>query len=72
MLVAAAYEHDEVACEPDPVDVEHAVPLAVRDGHLTDFTTDFPQADFKVPERGYLPVNTSLQRTHFLSERLYR
>lgn len=32
-LVASADEHDEVAHKPDPVDVEHAVPLAVRYGH---------------------------------------
>lgn len=32
-LVAAADEHDEVARQPDPVHVEDAVPLAVRDGH---------------------------------------
>ena len=35
-LAAAAYEHDEVARDPDPVDVEHAVQLAVGDGHRPD------------------------------------
>lgn len=35
-LAAAAYEHDGVARDPDPVDVEHAVELAVGDGHWPD------------------------------------
>ena len=35
-LAAAAYKHLEVARDPDPVDVEHAVELAVEDGHGPD------------------------------------
>ena len=36
LIAAAAYEHHEVARDPDPVDVEHAVQLAVGDGHGPD------------------------------------
>ena len=32
-LDATAYQYDEVACGPDPVDEGDAVPLVVRDGH---------------------------------------
>ena len=35
-LAAAAYEHHELARDPDPVDVEHAVELAAGDGHRPD------------------------------------
>lgn len=35
-LAAAAYEHHEVARDPDPVDIQHAVELAVGDGHRPD------------------------------------
>ena len=35
-LAAAAYEHHELARDPDPVDVGHAVELAVGDGHRPD------------------------------------
>lgn len=55
-LVAAAYEHDEVAREPDPVDVEYAVPLAVRDGHRPDL----PEPGCPAPERPPLPGHVAL------------
>ena len=45
-LAAAAYEHDEVARDPDPVDVEHAVELAVGDGH----GPDLPELGRPAPE----------------------
>ena len=45
-LAAAAYEHDEVARDPDPVDVEHAVQLAVGDGH----GPDLPELGRPAPE----------------------
>ena len=35
-LAAAANEHHELARDPDPVDVEHAVELAAGDGHRPD------------------------------------
>ena len=35
-LAAAAYKHHELARDPDPVDVEHAVELAAGDGHQPD------------------------------------
>lgn len=44
--------------------------FAPQDGHFTDFTADLPQTVFKASEIGYLPADTSVQRTHFLSERL--
>ena len=46
-LAAAAYEHHEVARDPDPVDVEHAVELAVGDGHRPDP----PELGRPAPER---------------------
>lgn len=55
-LVAAAYEHDEVALEPDPVDVEHAVPLAVRDG----YGPQLPEPGRPAPERPPLPGHVAL------------
>lgn len=55
-LVAAAYEHDEVAREPDPVDVEHAVPLAVRDGHRPDLPEPGRPAPERPPLPGHLPL----------------
>ena len=44
--LAAAYEHHEVARDPDPVDVEHAVQLAVGDGH----GPDLPELSRPAPE----------------------
>lgn len=55
-LVAAADEDDEVAREPDPVDVEHAVPLAVRDGHRPHL----PEPGRPAPERPSLPGHLQL------------
>ena len=55
-LVAAAYEHDEVAREPDPVDAEHAVPLAVRDGHRPDLPEPGRPAPERPPLPGHLPL----------------
>lgn len=55
-LVAAADEHDEVAREPDPVHVEHAVPLAVRDGHRPEL----PEPGRPAPEGPPLPGHLQL------------
>ena len=56
-LVAAADEHGEVAREPDPVDVEHAVPLAVRDGH----GPELPEPGRPAPEGPPLPGHLQLR-----------
>ena len=56
-LVAAADEDDEVAREPDPVDVEHAVPFAVRDGHRPHL----PEPGGPAPEGPPLPGLVALR-----------
>lgn len=55
-LVAAADEDDEVAREPDPVDVEDAVPLAVRDGHRPDLPEPGRPAPEGPPPPGHLQL----------------
>lgn len=62
-LAAAAYERHEVARDPDPVDVEHAVQLAVGDGH----GPDLPELGRPAPEGPSAPgiaAWESLERSH--------
>ena len=55
-LIATAYQHDEVACGPDPVDEKDAVPLVVRDGH----GPQPPEPGRPAPERPSLPGHVAL------------